>query len=149
MNKAVYVCLCLFIFVFVWAAPSNAIDWITANQVTLSWDPVTTLENGDPIPDGNVIKYEIFHVPENGSKTLDYKLLGETLDPNYVLTFADEGNFILGVRASRWINNILRGTSVINWTDDPSVMKDGAAQGIMFFRLPGETNNLEILQNGR
>lgn len=149
MSKFVTVCLCLIMLCFVWAVPLNAMDWITANQVTLTWTPITTLENGDPIPDGDDIKYEIFHVPENGIKTQDKKLLGETLDAKYVITFADEGNFILGVRASRWINNILRGTSAINWTDDPNIMKDGAAQGIVFFRLPGETNNLEILQNGR
>lgn len=149
MTKFVTVCLCLIMLCFVWAAPLNAMDWITANQVTLSWNPITTLENGDPIPDGNVIKYEIFIVPETGNKTTDLLSLGETIDAEYVLTFSDEGNFILGVRASRWINNALRATSVIIWTDDPTVMKDGTAQGIIFYRLPEKMTNLEILQNGR
>jgi len=149
MNKVVTVCLCLIMFVFLSVCPLYAIDWITANQVTLAWAPVATLENGEPIPDGNIIKYEIFYVPDNGNKSTDYSLLGETLDAEYVITFTDEGSFILGVRATRWINEQLRGKSEIVWTDNPDAMKEKTAQGIIFFRLPGRTKNLEIFQNGR
>jgi len=147
MKNIIYVCLLSFMFVFILISPLNATDWITANQVTLAWDPVTTLENGQPIPEGNIIKYEIFYVPENGNKTLDNRLLGETLDAEYVITFTEEGNFILGVRATRWINDQLRGKSEIIWTDDPAVMKDGTAQGIVFFRSPASVLGLIILNN--
>jgi len=149
MFKSIYFWLCLYLFVFILLCPLNATDWIAANQVTLAWQPVATLENGQPIPEGNIIKYEIFYVPENGNKRVDNKLLGETLDVKYVITFTDEGSFILGVRATRWINETLRGRSEIIWTDDPAVMKDGITQGIIFFRLPGKMTDLEILQNGR
>jgi len=149
MCRGANVCLCLFMFVLMFVNFSYALDWITANQVTLAWDPVATLENGQPIPEGNIIKYEIFYVPENGNKSTDYRLLGETLDAKYVITFDQEGAFILGVRATRWINEELRGKSEIIWTDNPAAMKDGITQGIIFFRMPGKVNGLEVLQNER
>jgi len=149
MCRGVNVCLCLFMFVLMSVNFSYALDWITANQVTLSWEPVTALENGQPIPDGNVIKYEVFYLPENGNKAGALSPLGETPDSKYVITFTEEGNFILGVRATRWINETLKGKSRIAWTDEPAAMKNEITQGIIFYRRPGKVNGLEVLQNER
>jgi len=147
MNKILYGVLLSFMFVFLSVNHLYATDWLTANQVTLSWEPVATLENGEPIPEGNVIKYEVFYVPENGDKSVGFILSGETLDTKYVITFGQEGNFVLGVRATRWINEQLRGKSKIVWTDDPAVMQDGKAHGVTFFHLPGNVHGLDVFQN--
>jgi len=44
--------LSLFVVVLVLSIPGfvSCQEWITANQVTVVWDPVTKFDNGQPIP---------------------------------------------------------------------------------------------------
>lgn len=144
MKRNLSFYLCFFAFVLICAQFANAVDWKTANQVTLAWNPATSMGGGAAIPEGDVVSYEVFTVPEIGDKALDRTPEGETLSTEMVISFIEEGRFYLGVRAVRSKNGQRLSQSEIIWTDDPSVMKDGKAQGVIFFRVPGEPLALEI-----
>ena len=144
MKKKLNFSLCFFAFVLICAQFANAVDWLTANQVTLAWNPVISMEGGAAIPEGDVISYEVFSVPEIGDKALDLKLEGETLSTEMTISFIEEGRFYLGVRAVRQKYDKRVSQSQVIWTDDPGVMKDGEAQGVIFFRAPSEPLDLEI-----
>jgi hypothetical protein len=144
MKRKINFCLCLSIFLFIFINSSHAVDWLTANQVTLAWNPVTSMEGGAAIPEGDVISYEVFSVPEIGDKALDLKLEGETLSTEMTISFIEEGRFYLGVRAVRQKYDKRVSQSQVIWTDDPGAMKDGKAQGVIFSRAPSEPLDLEI-----
>ena len=35
-------------------------EWITTNSSVISWDAVTAMSNGDPIPDTDIIEYAVY-----------------------------------------------------------------------------------------
>ncbi|MBA7495085.1 hypothetical protein ES702_05664 [subsurface metagenome] len=129
---------CLFLWAWAFALPlaAHQVDWVTANQVTLSWQPVTTLEDGAVIPEGDVIIYETFYAPEIGNKNTDLIKVGETIETQYAITFDLEGWFFVGVRAVRLKAGKPVSFSKISWSDNPDIMKDGLTQGVIFFRQP-------------
>ena len=50
-----------FIMIFFVAVPAaHALNWHTANQATVAWDPVTTLADGSAIPAGSTIEYTVY-----------------------------------------------------------------------------------------
>ena len=63
--------------------PAFAIDWHTANQITIHWDATTTLADGTPILATDTIMYGIYIREKSGTES---KLL-ETSDTVYTHTF--------------------------------------------------------------
>lgn len=127
---------------------ARAMDWTTANQITVAWLPVTTLADGSEIPPGDQILYEVFSVPEAGNKTTDRIFIGETNATEYVVTFIEEGRYFIGVRSARAINAEKISVSTFMWSDDPAACKDGVTFGVIYFIAPGSVNGLEIKNNG-
>lgn len=144
MKRKLSFCLCLWVWAFALPLTVHSVDWITANQVTLAWGDVSTLEDGSAIPEGDVISYEVFTVPEEGNKETDRTLKGETLETSTNITLDPEGFFYLGVRAVRSKATERVSVSKIAWTDNPAVMVDGVATGVIFFRVPANPLNLDI-----
>lgn len=71
------------------AAPVFAMDWVTANQLTVGWDPVTA--------DG-AISYNVYtRNIHTGTETL----AGNTTETQFTVTFAQEGRFVIGVETVR------------------------------------------------
>jgi hypothetical protein len=64
------------------------------NQITIAWDPMTSLADGSPIPAKDVIIYEIFKGDQ---------LIGETSELQYTVTFDQEGEYRVGVRTKRQV----------------------------------------------
>jgi hypothetical protein len=99
------------------------INWYSANQATIAWDPVTQLANGSPVPAGSTIQYLLY------SKTATNptpKQEGQpTPAPTAVITFADEGQYLVGIRAQRLVNGVVVAESAISWSDDPAVVQSG------------------------
>ena len=54
-----------------------------ANQVTITWDASTTYENGDLLPAGIDIYYDVY-IREKGEEQI---YLGETIEITYLITF--------------------------------------------------------------
>ena len=73
---------------------------ITPNQSTVVWAAVTTSLNGEPIPAGETVSYEIFLGPypiPYGQDRNDgslYVSLVQTTSTNYMITFPTEGVYL-------------------------------------------------------
>jgi hypothetical protein len=104
--------------------------WYNANQGTLAWDAVTQLSDGTPIPEGSVIKYQVWRRPYSISS-------GEKVGPEIevtqlTITFSNEGSWLVGVQGVRWIENIPY-TTDISWSDNAEVCKNGQTFGFRSF----------------
>lgn len=102
----------ILLVIFGLCAPSLAMEWHTANQITAGWDAVTAANPAD------VIKYAVYtKILPNGEPTL----LGEQDTLTAVITFDTEGRYIIGVSTVRYIDTGLpteeRLESVVNWSD--------------------------------
>lgn len=126
---------------------AQAVDWTAANQVTIAWGAVTTLSAGEPIPEGDIINYEVFVVSETGNKEADRVSQGKTPDLQFTITFTEEGRFFVGVRALRLRDAALIGVSTFAWSDNPVFVKDGLTFGIVFFLGPAGPLEMEVLNN--
>jgi hypothetical protein len=120
------------------AGMAFAQTWHTANQTTFAWDAVTTLSNGDPVPVGDTIEYEVFIVnaitdPGKTSPTS----LGLTTATSMLITLVDEGSYFVGAKSFRKISDgTVVGESIIAWSDDPQYCLNGEAFGIRYFLPP-------------
>lgn len=88
-------------------------EFIMANQGSVEWNAVTTLNNGDPIPVESTIKYGIYLKDQNDLITK----IDETENLLYTYTFFVEGKFVTGVSAIRYIGTEVINESLINWAD--------------------------------
>ena len=87
-----------------------AVDVHYLDEATIIWDPVTSLANGDPVPAGWIVEYELFlGDPEEA--------LGITASPPFTVDVAWDSHRKLGVRAV--LKDPLGSTrySQINWSD--------------------------------
>lgn len=121
------------------ATGAQAITWHTANQATVGWDAPTTYENGNAIPTGTALEYEVFTATLADKS--DKELVQRVSTVSAVLSFINEGNHLAGVRAVRTVS----GTDLpsgIAWSDNPDVCKDAETFGISFYLIPDLPNNL-------
>ena len=79
------------------------------DQATIAWDATTTLSNGNAIPVGDTVQYEIYLSNDGLTGTS----VGTTSLLQYTLTFTGEGIFFVGVSARR----IPSGTILANCND--------------------------------
>ena len=122
-----------------------AVDWITANQATVSWDAVTQFENGELIPTTDIIGYAVYMASELDVDKANPTKLGVTTDVVYTITMQVEGRFFVGLQTIRKLDD---GTtvseSVIGWSDDPAIVADGKTFGISFFYAPKVCSGLTV-----
>jgi len=124
-----FIILALFI-----AAPAMAAtNWVTANQTTVAWDPVTKSADGTVTFGAGEITYSVYlaNAITDPSKSVPVKVrtIAET---QTTLTLNVEGKYFVGVSAVRTVSGSLIGESGIMWSDmvAPSF-------GIQFFVIPG------------
>lgn len=104
--------ICIISFIFLLAIPASAITWITADQITVAWDPITTVSTPD------ILKYGVYmkKLP-NGEPVL----IGEQDPTTATLTFTEEGRYIIGISTVRYIDkdtaDEIKLESAINWSD--------------------------------
>ena len=127
---------------FIGTAQAQVQNWYPANQATVLWDPVTTLDGGGPIPAGNIIKYHLWAGIASDPAKANPIDLGSTDQTQMTLTFTTEGRYFVGVQTERWIAGALESTSVIGWTDDPSIVADGKTFGIKYYLPPGVAHGI-------
>lgn len=133
------------------AAPDS---WHTANQVTVSWDPVTTLGNDTSLPEGSIIKYELFmaNMITDPNKT-NPASIGITDQTSYTLTLNVEGRFLLGIKTLRYVleadgvTETLVESSDYGWTDDPEIVANGQTFGVRYFLPPGKIKGFKLNQS--
>jgi hypothetical protein len=113
-----------------------------ANAIVLAWDPPTTLENGDPIPVGDSISYEIL-VAAPGEKPGEVR--ATVTDSQEAVSFASEGEYSVGVRAVRIVASTGdRLESPINWLDVGEGNQDGVPVIVRVFFPPGSAGALRL-----
>lgn len=119
-------------------------SWITANQITISWDAVATLGNGDSIPESDLIEYIVYLSDAVGDPDKTNPIEVETVNAtSCVITLTDEGYYFAGLRT---IRKLADGTpaseSIIGWSDDPFVVLEGNTFGIRYFLPPAVVRGL-------
>jgi len=124
------------------ALPLNlyAVDyWESANSRTIGWDAVTSLSNGNPIPEGDVIEYVIYTANEDKTNIAE---MGKTTDTTFVVTLSEEGRKIVGVKTVRKRGEEILSESEVAWSDDPQYVSTAGTFGLKYFISPGEVRNL-------
>lgn len=112
-------------------------EWITTYQATVSWEPVTEFTNGQPIPVDDTIEYVIYLVEEDSETREGFCDLWFTAETEYTISFEKEGRFFVGLKTLRKdFDGVLLSESVVGWSDDPLIVKDGETFGIRYFYTP-------------
>ena len=90
---------------------AHAIEWHTANQITVAWDANTAVVAPD------VLKYGVYTkmLPDG-----EPVLLQEQDSTAVTITFQAEGRYIIGVTSVRYVGGAEgeRLESVVNWSDE-------------------------------
>ena len=124
---------------------ADAIEWKAANQVTIAWDATTTLIDGQPIPAGAIIKYNVYlsNADTDPDKINPIKLNAEPIDAlQYVVTLNTEGKYIAGVKALRFdAAGAQVSESDTNWSDVNGDMTPNPF-GLVHYIAPEPPGNL-------
>lgn len=132
------------VLVLLMAGIAFAQTWHTANQATVEWDAVTTINGGDPLPAGDTIEYTVYLAnaitdPDKNNPAEIATITGTS----QLITLNVEGSYFVGVKAIRKIadgTNV--GESVVAWSDDPQYVLAGETFGLRFFHPPDATKNM-------
>lgn len=126
------------------AGVALAQTWYTANQATVAWDAVTTIDNGDPLPPTDTIEYVVYlaNAVTDPNKTNPVEV-ARTTNTQQVITLNVEGQYFVGCKAIRKIADGTEvGESVIAWSDDPQYVQNGETFGLRYYLPPSAPNQL-------
>lgn len=141
-------CLLVIIFLASICTSVHSQEWHVANQVTITWDAVTTLENNATIPEGNVIEYPVWLVnADTDPDKVNPVAVGTTSETLYVITLGVEGRYFVGLQTVRRSSEgIFLGESCIGWTDDPVIAANGDIFGLQYFVPPANAFGVGVLR---
>jgi hypothetical protein len=134
MKKWFIIAAIIAIPVIVWAQ-----SWFPANQKTMQWDAVTTLEGGAPLPSGSTVKYVCYTKTPTVPTPVQ---VGVSDIPQFTFTFTVEGKYYLGVRSQRIEAGAVISESAISWSNDPLFAQAGNTFGIVFYYNPAAPGGL-------
>lgn len=141
--KKVFVLMILVCFMMV-SVVFAQVTWITANQVTIAWDVVTTKGDGTPLDPTDIMVYGIYI---RDIKTgIEFKVT-DVSGTTYTYTFTVEGRYHIGVTAIRGIDNgdgtLTVTESSINWSDVDGVYTPNPF-ALRYFINPSMPENLHV-----
>lgn len=115
--------------------------WYPVNQATVAWDAVTALDNGSPIPAGSTIQYVVYIKAPGGAES---QVGTPTTATTMLVTFANEGQYIIGVKAQRMAGTppSVVGESIIAWSDVAANVPASGTWGVVYYIKPGTVKNL-------
>lgn len=122
---------------------AQAQTWHQANQITLEWDAVDTLEDNSPVPMSDFIRYRVYTKNDPGGVIVESTTDAIT-DVNFSITFVIEGKYFVGVRSERWVGGEFTGASAISWSSDATVCGSGEAFGVIFYSQPTNPKALKF-----
>ena len=138
--KKILLLAVLFFFGFIGIAQAQT--WHTANQVTVAWDAVTTLSNGDPIPSGDSISYNIYIKLEDGT---NLEHVGTTNMLTHTITFNAEGRYFIGFQTVRVPEGETeQQLSATVWSSDPAICANNEDFGVKFFLAAGTVTGVRL-----
>jgi hypothetical protein len=121
----------LVLFLILSTGSVNAQQWVTANQITVSWDPVTVVSG--------TVSYKTYSRPVAGGVETYLRTVTTTSD---TITFTIEGRYYFGVRSVRNVDGIELESSTISWSSDPAVCQGGATFGAQYYTPPANVGGL-------
>lgn len=142
MKKRLIVILAIFIMLI--GSIALAQTWHTANQATVAWDAVTTVDNGDPLPPTDTIEYVVYlsNAITDPNKNNPVEV-ARTTNTQQLITLNVEGSYFVGCKAIRKIADGTEvGESVVAWSDDPQYVQNGETFGLRYFLAPAAPNQL-------
>lgn len=142
MKKAMNWCLFLILVAFMmvlFTSTVQAQQWQIANQVTVSWDPVTTNVDGQPIT--GTVSYKTYSKPETGTVET---LLGTVTATQATITFQAEGRYFLGVKSVRNVDGIEIESSRIAWSNIAADCANGVTFGVQYYKAPANVINIKF-----
>ena len=135
----------ILVLTFALVLPAGAIEWKTANQITIAWDAYDGI-----VQPGDQITYKVYSkkLPDGESVFLnEFSVLSA------VVTFTTEGRYHLGVQTVRGVDEDGNGSfnplteasleSEINWSNVNGTETPFPFGG-RYFVNPGKTQNLRI-----
>ena len=130
--KALLALIFIFVSTVAWGQ-----TWHTANQATVGWDAVTTLENGNPVSP-NEVSYTVYlYNAVTDPDHLNPVEVGSTQDTEYLITLAVEGRYFFGVKSVRTVNSEKVSKSAITWSSLSEY-----DFGLQFYLAPSEPKGL-------
>jgi len=127
-----------------YASIAHTQTWVSANQVTVAWDAVTTLSDGTPIPETDTVQYNIYLASETDVDKTDPILVGTTTETQYTITMEAEGRFFVGAQTERLDSNgNLLNQSSIGWSDNSTYVATETF-GVQFFLAPAAPTGLGV-----
>ena len=127
------------VLIFGLATGLFAQQWTTANQITVSWDPVTTNVDGQPIT--GTVSYKTYFKPELGTIETFH---GTVTATQATITFQAEGRFFLGVRSVRNIDGVEIDSSRIAWSNNAADCSSGVTFGVQYYKAPANVINIKL-----
>lgn len=127
------------VFMFTVSPLAFAQQWTTANQVTVSWDPVTTNVDGQPIT--GTVSYKTYSKPELGTVET---IQGTVTATNATITFQAEGRYFLGVKSVRNVDGVEIESSRIAWSNVAADCQNGVTFGVQFYKGPADVKNIKL-----
>ena len=109
-----------------------AIDWYTANQITVEWDAVAKIAPAD------TITYKVFYKKVGGTPVF----VEETATLQSTITMTEEGKYYFGVSTKRMVEGEEL-ESGINWSDTNGDSTPNPF-GARYYTVPGSPPNLRI-----
>lgn len=144
MNKFVFGVI-MFLMVL-GAVQVNGQEWHTMNQATIAWDAVTEMQGGELIPETDIVEYKVHlaNATTDPDKTNPAEI-GTTAETTYTITLNTEGKFFVGLQTLRMTSDRTSvSESVIGWSDDPEIAKDGNIFGLRYFVPPLPPCNVRV-----
>jgi len=143
--KKLFLILVLAVFL-VFPISALAQEWVTANQVTVTWDAVIAFQNGDPIPATDIIEYGVYLADEVDTDKINHIPLGVTTDTLYTITLdknLPEGKYFAGLKTIRKLaNGTTVAESIVVWSDNPDIVLDGKTFGVSHYFIPMVVNGI-------
>ena len=133
MKRIGLVTLAMVLAVLVGVSPLFAdVTWKNTNQITIAWDAVTTLNNGNPIPVGFSVLYRIYTRIFGTISEVEVTSLAAT---QVIITFSDEGRYLVGAKAVRLedATGLAVSESEISWSDNPAVVSSAGTFGVIYY----------------
>lgn len=144
MTRKFVFALILAVFGLVVSLPAQAVDFTVVNQKTISWAPVTKTTEGNDIPAGDTIKYQVWLVQDQAAKDTAIKVGPELDVTSYTITFTAEGRWLVGVEAIRIpaasTDDVRR--APITWSDSDDTALVPAPFGFIYFEAPAQVGGL-------
>jgi hypothetical protein len=111
----------------------------TVTEVTLGWNPVTTLADGSAVP-ADQVSFEVFVADLARQNQV---AVGRTTQNSFHIVFQGEGKFIVGCRTVRTVDGEEVAYSEMSWSDMADRCENGETFDFRVYQKPSFPQGLK------